>query len=352
MGFSDTVAGLVDRFKPSNKSTSFSGIGSGNQGIVSFEDDMIVSKPMIVFRASQTFFDFIAMACFASVASFQAKWNVGPSGLSGFAIFVSVTSIVLSLLMVLVPVLYEKYDKLARLSRALREVRVGFILNGGGTVLNLLIAFITTISAWTQPGCKDASQDPHAKDRDDGFKNGLPDWCNTKRAGAIFFWLASIFWIASFVLTVMDWRSGKSLRPRDPPFTRPAEVDDDYDDAADEESAYNRPVGHRDSTIDQARPEPNNYSSTAPSIPPISIPDSSTPVHHSGEYTSPTSRPSMDVYGAFSDPVPSGYSNPYSPPEPNRVSRTMQYADPYAAVRASITPQQQAPPSYGHDDRY
>lgn len=40
MGFSDTVVGLVDRLKPSNKSTSFSGIGSGNQGIVSFEDDV------------------------------------------------------------------------------------------------------------------------------------------------------------------------------------------------------------------------------------------------------------------------------------------------------------------------
>lgn len=61
--------------------------------------------------------------------------------MSGFAIFVSVTSIVLSLLMLLVPVVYEKYDKLARVSRALREVRVGFILNGGGTVMNLLIAY-------------------------------------------------------------------------------------------------------------------------------------------------------------------------------------------------------------------
>ena len=40
MGFSDTVAGLVDRLRPSSKFTSFSGIGSGNQGIVSFEDDV------------------------------------------------------------------------------------------------------------------------------------------------------------------------------------------------------------------------------------------------------------------------------------------------------------------------
>ena len=45
MGFSDTVAGLVDRLKPSSKSTSFSGIGSGNQGIVSFEDDVSYLLP-------------------------------------------------------------------------------------------------------------------------------------------------------------------------------------------------------------------------------------------------------------------------------------------------------------------
>lgn len=40
----------------------------------------------------------------------------------------------------------------------------------------------------------------------------------------------------------------------------------------------------------------------------------------------------MDAYGAFNDPTPSGYDQPYQPP----VSKTMQIADPYAAVRASI----------------
>jgi len=45
--------------------------------------------------------------------------------------------------MLLVPVVYEKYDKLARLARALKEVRVGFILNGSGTVLSLLIAYVS-----------------------------------------------------------------------------------------------------------------------------------------------------------------------------------------------------------------
>jgi hypothetical protein len=39
---------------------------------------MIVSKPAIVFHSSQILFNFLAMACFASVASFQAKFGVGP----------------------------------------------------------------------------------------------------------------------------------------------------------------------------------------------------------------------------------------------------------------------------------
>jgi len=73
------------------------------------------------------------------------------AGLSGFAVFVSVASIVLSLFMLLVPVVYEKYDKLARLARALKEVRVGFILNGSGTVLNLLIAYVCLITSCLVP---------------------------------------------------------------------------------------------------------------------------------------------------------------------------------------------------------
>jgi hypothetical protein len=44
--------------------------------------------------------------------------------------------------MLLVPVAYEKYDKFARLARALKEVRVGFILGGSGTVFSLLIASV------------------------------------------------------------------------------------------------------------------------------------------------------------------------------------------------------------------
>src|ERR1700722_503996 len=101
---------LIDRLKDgterilprsSHLSTSISGgIGSGH-GMVPFDDDVwssgyifwlcicfahdvflmaqvIVSKSTILLHSSQIFFSFLAMACFSSVASFQAKWGVGP----------------------------------------------------------------------------------------------------------------------------------------------------------------------------------------------------------------------------------------------------------------------------------
>ena len=119
---------------------------------------MIVSKPAIIFFTSQIFFNFLAMCCFAGVASFQAKFHVGPckssllytvppshqrcnpAGLTGFALFVSIFGIFYSLFLLMVPVIYEKYDKGARLARALKEIRVGFILTTTGVVVSLLIA--------------------------------------------------------------------------------------------------------------------------------------------------------------------------------------------------------------------
>ncbi|KAJ6577340.1 hypothetical protein B0H19DRAFT_1119297 [Mycena capillaripes] len=298
------------------------GIGNVGAGHANFEDDMIVSKPMIVFHTSQIFFNFLAMCCFASVAAFQAKWHIGPSGLSGFAIFLSIMGIFLPLFMLLVPVAYEKYDKVIRLARALKEVRVGFILTGTGTAFSLLIAFATTISAFTEPGCKDASKDPNAKKGGDAFVKALPGWCSTKKAGAIFFWGAFIFWGASLVLLVLDWRR----LPAHPPARRPT--------ASESPSAYDPAASSGPNPFSDA----NRYAQPAPQ----------TPVH---------GRPSIDAYGAFSDPAPSGFS-PAAPrfgsggppviPEQDLgprvgVSRTMQYADPYAAVRASIA----TPPAPG-----
>ncbi|KAG6910106.1 hypothetical protein DXG01_013159 [Tephrocybe rancida] len=352
MGFLDGITDLAARITPSKSSKPApAGIGHGH-GMV-FEDNMIVSKPAIVFHASQIFFNFLAMACFASVAAFQAKWKVGPSGLSGFAIFISIAGMFLSAFMLAVPVVYEKHDKLVRLARALKEVRVGFILTGTGVVASLLISFIVTISAWTQPGCKNADNDPH-KDLGDDFKKGLDGWCSTKKAGAIFFWLAFGFWAASLVLLVLDWRSGKLTAPsapRDPPFRAPSRQDDledglahDDDDLEDDfthiprpnQSAY-APSSHSNSHSNNtnSRYEPSENANTNPA----------SPFADENRYAG---RPSMDAYGAFSDPAPSGFAQGQEQPEAPRVSRTMQYADPYAAVRASVgsTGAQSTPPSY------
>ena len=73
------------------------------------------------------------------MASFQAKWNVGPSGLTGFAVFVAVTSLLLAITLLLIPLLYSKYGKLPKLARAFSELRVGFILVGTGLVETFLI---------------------------------------------------------------------------------------------------------------------------------------------------------------------------------------------------------------------
>ncbi|KAF9000732.1 hypothetical protein BDQ17DRAFT_664843 [Cyathus striatus] len=343
---------------------------------------MIVSKPTIIFHASQIFFNFLAMACYASVASFQAKWKVGPSGLTGFAIFTSVAGMLLSAFMLAVPVIYEKHDKFVRLARALKEVRVSFILTGTGTAFSLLIAFIVTISAWTQPGCKNPDNDPHSEDLGDDFKSGLPGWCNTKKAAAIFFWLAFASWVASVIILVLDWRNGRLNAPRDPPFTAPS-VTHDEEEGEEEEEGYTSIPPPRQNSIPygNAGAASNPFAdSNRYNTPSVSTAPSSAYTPASAPQPLAAGRPSMDAYGAFSDPAPSGFgassAGGYSPapsgytsasayatpaqtiappptlPEPDfgpRMSRTMQYADPYSAVRASIgTPQAASsiPPSY------
>ncbi|KAG6811200.1 hypothetical protein H0H92_008562 [Tricholoma furcatifolium] len=354
MGFLDGISDLAARISPSKTSKPVAtGIGQGH-GMV-YEDNMIVSKPAIVFHASQMFFNFLAMACFASVASFQAKWKVGPSGLTGFALFISISSMFLSALLLAVPVVYEKHDKLVRLARAFKEVRVSFILTGTGVVTSLLIAFIVTISAWTEPGCKDPNNDPHAKELGDDFKNGLSGWCSTKKAGGIFFWLAFGSWAASMVLLVLDWRSGKltvASGPRDPPFRAPTHEDDveegvahdhEEDELEDEYTQVERPsppAGGVDLGAYTPASHSTRYQSTL----------SSSDNHPSSPFADDNrvyaGRQSMDAYGAFSDPAPSGFAQTQQ--EMPRVSRTMQYADPYAAVRSSIGAASAAsvPPSY------
>ncbi|KIY64050.1 hypothetical protein CYLTODRAFT_469764 [Cylindrobasidium torrendii FP15055 ss-10] len=311
---------------------------------------MIISKPAIVFHASQIFFNFLAMCCFASVAAFQAKWKVGPSGLSAFTLFMTILGIFIASFMLAVPVVYERYDKLARLARIMKELRVGFILTGTGSTLSLLIAFIVTISAWTQAGCKNAENDPNA-DKGKDYRNALPGWCSTKKAAAIFLWLAFAAWGASLALLIWEWRKGghssfKSNKAKDPPFNPPtdheavASYDEDEDDS---HSAFQHepPVTRASDPFTD-----NNYAAR-----PTSSAYSSAP--------SGGGRQSMDIYGAFQDTAPTGYSpGGYAAPrlpEPDlgpKVSRTMQYAadDPYAKVKASIQGGTTPPHTYSYPD--
>ncbi|KAI0806056.1 hypothetical protein BC629DRAFT_1484793 [Irpex lacteus] len=348
MAISDYVQSLTSKVLPEKRTSlplqpSSTGMGIGSGGHVPFDDEMIVSKPAIIFHTTQVFFNFLAMCCFASVASFQAQHKVGPSGLSAFAIFISVLGIFYSLFVLLVPVIYEKYDKGARLARALKETRVAFILAGTGTAVSLLISFITTISAWTEPGCKDASKDPHEQEGGDSFVKGLPGWCSTKKAGSVFFWLAFVFWLASLVLVFLDFRNGKTRRARDPPFTHPEEPTD----LDDEESMLEHPAS-RKSTYDAPGSDSpfddrNRYSAA----------DSTTTFSSAPQLP----RPSIDAYGAFSDPAPTGFAASPTSENPG-LSRTMQYADPYAAVRNAVVQGATSPPpnppsySYGHGGGY
>ncbi|KIJ52662.1 hypothetical protein M422DRAFT_223330 [Sphaerobolus stellatus SS14] len=322
MSLLDTLRDTVTKILPQKEE-----VGIPKPGSLLHDDNMIISKPVIVVHAFGIFFAFLAMCCFASVAAFQAHWEVGPSGLTGFAIFASIFSMFLSFFLLLVPVVYEKYDKLVRLARALQEVRVGFILAGTGLFISFLISFITIISAFTEPGCKNPDNDPNAKKGAD-FKNGLTDWCNTKKAGSFFFWFATICWIAIFVLRILDWRNGKSTPRRDPNFNPPSQmyVHEEFDEDDDDESRYNLPL---------------HASTPAPQIPPFrhsTNDDVASPFSDANQYhpEPAAGRPSMDAYGAFSDPAPSGFGPTSPSSNPTGISRTMQYADPYAAVRATI----------------
>lgn len=157
----------------------------------------------------------------------------------------------------------------------------------------------------------------------------------------------------------MDWRSGKvhHAPARDPPFNPPAGHDDGYEEGEDEESSYGHipPVAHRNTTYDDANAPFSDENRFRDSDAPTSA---GMPGGYGGGGI-PAGRPSMDAYGAFSDPAPSGFGNaPPTPPAPASpsaapaVSRTMQYADPYAVIRANVgapagaAPPTSTPPSY------
>ncbi|KAK4684351.1 hypothetical protein P7C73_g5831, partial [Tremellales sp. Uapishka_1] len=162
------------------------------------------------------FFTFLALCTMAAVASFQHKW-VGVSGGTGFTLFLLIVSFILTVLLLVVPIVYDRWDKLKRVAQFLNQTRSTFILHAFGTALMLLAAFIVTISAWTEKGCKDAANDPHAS-LGDSFENGLKGWCTTKKASAVFDWLSFAAWAALLILTALVFRRER----REPSFVPPS----------------------------------------------------------------------------------------------------------------------------------
>lgn len=131
------------------------------------------------------------------------------------------------------------------------------------------------------------------------------------------------------MLLVLTWRRNKANGPRDPPFQIPETARQAHDALAEDDDDVETGQGH-----DYRRPGAVASDSEGP------FSDANRYSDYSGSAPSAPAagRPSMDAYGAFSDPAPSGFGGggaPASPGSPG-VSRTMQYADPYAAVRAQL----------------
>jgi hypothetical protein len=137
-----------------------------------------------------------------------------------------------------------------------------------------------------------------------------------------------VFWAGSLTLAFLEWRKNRTLRPRDPPFEHPEE--------GDVESAYEVPSIKQDDS-DAFSPFSDAYRYSGVSS--TAVGNSPSGYASPGKYNIPSApqpRPSLDAYGAFSDPAPTGFGAPPGDSGVPGVSRTMQYADPYAAVRASV----------------
>jgi hypothetical protein len=133
------------------------------------------------------------------------------AGLNGFLFFLLFLVLALLIFLLVVPLVFDRWDKWAGVNRWLSEPRAAWILLITGTTLSLLSAMMVIISgksskdrpftcchssslktcrcdsAFTQQGCKNSDNDPHAE-KGDGFKRGLKQWCQTKKAAAVFLW--------------------------------------------------------------------------------------------------------------------------------------------------------------------
>nr|XP_018259072.1 uncharacterized protein I303_08615 [Kwoniella dejecticola CBS 10117]OBR81230.1 hypothetical protein I303_08615 [Kwoniella dejecticola CBS 10117] len=300
------------------KRTNTNGLGGGG--------NPFLDGPVL----EEIFFAFLAICTMGAVAGFQAKW-FSVSGGTGFVLFLLLLSFLLSAFLMIVPIVYDRWDRLKSPARFLGQTRSTFILHAFGTFLMLLSAFIVTISAWTAKGCKNPDDDPHA-DLGDDFKNGLKDWCTTKKASAIFDWFAFGAWAALLVLTALVFRRERQQnRRREPAFIPPESNGVSYSNilAADDERYADK--GESNSELPASASgydTPGGYGYARPN---------QTQTQTAADLAGGAlSRPSVDAYGAFDGDMPGavggrhGYNSSVSSIPDGGQSRTMQlaYTDP------------------------
>ena len=173
------------------------------------------------FHNIQAFLNFVAMACLAKVADFQARWGIGPcepqpeggiipanlfpiAELSTVAVVSSVVGLVLSLYCIQLNST-EPTTPLSPLAYLL-DIGHGLLFAATMTCIHGIVGCVrfdpsvclwnesflraehrvaTTVSAFTQPGCRNPRTDPH-RQLGPRFRGQLRGWCNTKKAGSIF----------------------------------------------------------------------------------------------------------------------------------------------------------------------
>ncbi|KAM0755274.1 hypothetical protein T439DRAFT_322312 [Meredithblackwellia eburnea MCA 4105] len=207
MGFKRAFGGGKHSTVGADGITTTPGGGLGNTGRPTisrrvWDDEDGSSALNIILRGLQTFLPFVNLCIYISIASFQAKWGVGPSFLTGLSLFFNAQSLLHGFLFLGTPLLYEKFLFLRGIARGLRQVRIGVIVNASQTLFMLLMALVTTISA-NSGGCKNPDSDPN-KDKE-GYTDAMPGFCRNKRAGAAFFWLNFFAWATTLALILYTW---------------------------------------------------------------------------------------------------------------------------------------------------
>ncbi|GAA5933801.1 SDR family NAD(P)-dependent oxidoreductase [Sporobolomyces koalae] len=323
------LAGGINKLSSSNSFQSVSGIEGKQDGrILSgpassrehqvskgrspgqkwWDDEDGTSLLAISLRGLQTVLPFVNLCIYIALAAFQSRWKVGVSFLVGLSLFFNVETLLHGAALLVISIAADNFRVLRSLDRLMRPIRVAVILNSFQAFCMLIMAIVTTVSANTG-GCKDPSKDTHAEL--EGYQEALPGFCRNKRAGAAFFWLSSIVWLATLTLTLISFVQIRR-HPRSTAFNSPSQDPNSglYDDQAGPDSleAFHNPSSYRPS-----RDYPSN---------------GETPFD--GGYSTYHHNATGDIHAEARDP----FENPEI--EEGRTEARYEAIDPYEAIQKSM----------------